>query len=284
MAITINSHRVRVVGEALGRLGLEGIMAIEEKDPQYRALEHLVNRIGDCGSTALLAVLNALSAYQLSASGEEYWWEFARYLFTPSDPDSLARSFISFLASSRGNVASKDKKISRVRRLIASQTHIEIYAKMGEISKNLESLRLLLSRSLGKTGYEKTIVFAVKMFYYVSRICGYKPVLPKNIEIPVDRRVAAVTYSSGIADTSRPNPVEEIMRNYREAQRAWAVVSEISGIPMINLDSIIWLCGKYVRDEKGVEKAYAEISGYVGEKIPKSVLLEAVSELLYRRI
>ncbi|HWQ17897.1 MAG TPA: N-glycosylase/DNA lyase [Sulfolobales archaeon] len=284
MAITINSQRIKAVGEALGRLGLEGVMVIEEGDPQYRALEHLVKRVGDCSSAALLTVLNAISAYQLSAPGEDYWWEFATYPFKPGEPDSLVRDFISFLESSRGNVASRDKKISRVRRLLASQTHIEIYVKIDEISRNPEILRTLLSRSLGKTGYEKTIVFAVKMFYYVSRICGYRSTPPATIEIPVDRRVAAVTYTSGIADTSKPDPVEEIMRSYREAQRAWAGVSEISGIPMISLDSILWLCGKYVRDERRVEKAYAEIAGYARGRIESSVLLRAVSELLYRRI
>ncbi len=277
MAIKISSQRIKIVGEALGRLGVEGIMAIEEGDPQYRALGHLVEKLGDCSSAALLTILNALSAYQLSAPGEEYWWEFARYSFKPGSPDDLVGSFISFLSSSRGNIASRDKKISRVRRLLTPQAHIEIYAKIDEISRNPEILREILSRSLGKEGYEKTIVFAVKMFYYVSRICGYKPTIPRTIEIPIDRRVAAVTYTSGIADALGRDPVEEIMRNYREAQKAWARVSEISGIPMINLDSILWLCGKYARDEKRVEKAYIEIASYAMGKIAERLLLEIVS-------
>lgn len=284
MAIKINSQRIKIVGEALEKLGLDGIMSIEERDPQYRALEYLVERLGDCSSAALLTVLNALSAYQLSTTGEDYWWEFARYPFKPGSPDDLLRDFISFLSSSRGNVASRDRKISRLRRLSASQTHTEIYAKIGEISRNPEMLRDIISRSLGKEGYEKTIVFAAKMFYYISRICGYRPAIPRSIEIPVDRRVAAITYTSGIADTLRQNPVEEIMRNYREAQRAWARVSDISGIPVMNLDSILWLCGKYARDEKRVEKAYTEIAGYAKGKVGERVLLEVVSELLYRRI
>lgn len=70
MAIRINDHRVEAVGKALARLGLEAIYAIEEGDPQYRALEFLIEKLRDCSSASLLVVLNALVSYQLSMPGE----------------------------------------------------------------------------------------------------------------------------------------------------------------------------------------------------------------------
>lgn len=284
MAIRINSDRIQAVGRAISGIGLEGVLAIEERDPQYRALEHLVRRLGDCGSAFLLVVLNSLSAYQLSSSGENYWWEFARYPFTPKDPGGLVKDFISFLRSSRGNVAARDKKIERVMRIASSQAHIEIYADYGKIVEDLEVLREILKRSLKKEGSEKTIVFAIKMFYYVARICGYKPRIPMSIEIPIDRRIAAITYTSEIADTTGPDPVEEIMRNYREAQKAWSIVSKIARIPPINLDSILWICGKYARDDERVEKAYRELKSYVGDRLGGRELRGVVEELLRRKI
>ncbi|MEM1611148.1 MAG: N-glycosylase/DNA lyase [Sulfolobales archaeon] len=284
MAIKINEYRVEAVGKTLAKLGLEAIYAIEEGDPQYRALESLVKRLGDCSSASLLVVLNSLVAYQLSTHGEEYWWEFARYPFKPGSPDELVRDFISFLNTSKGNVAARDKKISRIKRLVSTQTHIEIYVKAPDLFRNLEKLREILARGLDKEGSEKTIVFAVKMLYYVARICGSKPRPSEAIEIPIDRRVAGVTYTSEIADTEARDPVEEIMRNYREAQRAWKKVSEISGIPMINLDSLIWLCGKHVKEEDRVENAYNEIKAYARRKIDEKALREAISELLRRKL
>ncbi|MDT7887728.1 MAG: N-glycosylase/DNA lyase [Desulfurococcales archaeon] len=284
MAIRINNYRIETIGGALARLGLEAIYAIEERDPQYRALEYLVNRLGDCSSASLLAVLNALSAYQLSMPGEDYWWEFARYPFKQGDPDKLVEEFISFLSSSRGNVAARDKKISRIKRLVLSQAHIEIYVKIVDLFRDLETLREILARSLGKEGYEKTIVFAVKILYYVARICGSKTSPPDTIELPIDRRIAGITYTSEIADTDARDPVEEIMKNYREAQRAWKKVSEISRISMINLDSLLWLCGKYLRDDNRIEKAYQEIKSYAGRKADERVLREAISELLRRKL
>jgi len=282
--VRINYGRVERVGRALGALGVEGVQAIEEGDPQYRALEHLVRRLGDCSSASLLAVLNAVSAYQLSTTGEEYWWEFASHPFRPGDPDRLVGDFISFLTGSRGNVAAREKKISRVKRLASSQAHIEIYARAHELFQDLEGLRRILARSLGKKGSEKTIVFAVKIAYYVARICSSNPTPPSTIEIPVDRRVAGVTYTSEIVETAARDPVEEIMRNYREAQKAWREVSEISGIPMINLDSIAWLCGKYVREEDRVEKAFQEVKSYARERISEKALREALAELLKRKL
>jgi DNA-(apurinic or apyrimidinic site) lyase len=284
MAIRINDHRVEAVGKALARLGLEAIYAIEEGDPQYRALEFLVEKLRDCSSASLLVVLNALVSYQLSMPGEEYWWEFARYPFKSGSPDELVRDFISFLNTSKGNVAARDKKISRIKRLVTSQTHIEIYVKAQDLFKSLEKLKEILARSLEREGSEKTIVFAVKMLHYIARICGSKPRPLVSIEIPVDRRVAGVTYTSEIADAEARDPVEEIMKNYKEAQRAWKRVSEISGIPMINLDSLIWLCGKHVREDDRVERAYKEIKAYARGKVDDRALREALLELLRRKL
>jgi DNA-(apurinic or apyrimidinic site) lyase len=284
MAVRINSYRIQAVARAISGIGLEGVLAIEESDPQYRALEYLVRRLGDCGSAFLLVVLNSLSAYQLSSTGEDYWWEFARYPFSPGDPGRLVEDFISFLRGSRGNVAARDKKIERVMRIASNQAHIEIYADYGKMVEDLEVLREILKRSLKKEGSEKTIVFAIKMFYYVARICGYKPRIPMSIEIPIDRRIAAITYTSEIADTTGSDPVGEIMRNYREAQKAWSTISRIAGIPPINLDSILWICGKHVRENDRVEKAYRELKSYAGGRVDDKALRKAVEELLRRKI
>lgn len=284
MALRINMPRISSVGEALSALGPEGVEALEEGDPQYGAVEHLVRALGDCGSAALLVVLNALVSYQLSSRGEEYWWEFARHPFAPGPPEDLVARFKMFLRSSRGNVAAEEAKISRISRIQSSQAHVEIYARALELGEDLEKLRRILARALGKKGDEKTIVFAVKMFYYTLKACGSKARIPASIEIPVDRRVAAVTYTSGIADPGPGDPVAQIMRRYREAQRAWSEVSRISGIPMLSLDTILWLCGKHARDEKGAERAYLELARYSRGRVSPGILRRVASELLARRL
>lgn len=63
---------------------------------------------------------------------------------------------------------------------------------------DLVSLWRLLSKVTNTRGDEKTIVFAVKMAYYVGRACGLDVSAPMEIPIPVDYRVTVITICSGL--------------------------------------------------------------------------------------
>ena len=60
--------------------------------------------------------------------------------------------------------------------------------------------------------------------------------------------------------------------------------SRLSNIPSLNLDSIIWICGKYVRDEDGVSKASSDLTRYSKGRVSSETARAIASELLMRRL
>ncbi len=284
MALKVLYGRIAVVGRVLSLLSVDDVLAIEEGDPQFQSLRELYMRLGDCNATALLAVLNSLVSYRLSSRGEDYWMEFSRHPFKPGNPDDLAGEFMDFLANSKCNKLLRDVKALRIRKLLNSKAHVEIYVRFHDLLRDLKGLREVIRRALNVEGDEKTVVFAIKMFYYASRVCGNYIVPPMDIELPVDRRVAAVSYTSGIIDGESAMVIEELMRNHKTVQRAWMEVSRLSNIPSLNLDSIIWICGKYVRDEDGVSKASSDLTRYSKGRVSSETARAIASELLMRRL
>jgi DNA-(apurinic or apyrimidinic site) lyase len=222
MRVSINISRAEELGTILKRFGVELVEVFERKDPQYKALEELYNELRECNSLALLTVLNSIVSYQLSATGEEYWWEFARYKEFSSgvgDPEDLWRRFRNFLLSSRGNVASREIKIERLERIRRTQFHIELYVRYIEYIKNLDLLVSRLAEVLRQNIYDKTIVFSTKIYGYGLRIIGYKIIFPFEIFIPIDNRIGKISKD----------------KNY------WIGLSKRVNIPLLHIDSLIWI-------------------------------------------
>ncbi len=220
----------------------------ERKDPQYQAIKKIVEKWGL--ESIPLIIANALVSYKLSGRGEDYWTEFAH--FFENERPSLS-SLIRFLNKSKYNRTLKEQKIRRVRKV---WPHIK---DLREEASDLLRLRKLLANSLGAKGNEKTIVFALKMTYYAFKALG------KGVEgdapLPVDLRIATLTCSSRLINT-KP---EEIMGRLRdEAIRRWEEVTRIVGLKMLNLDALLWLPMRGVRellikgDLEGARKRFAE--------------------------
>ena len=105
----------------------------------------------------------------------------------------------------------------------------------------------MLANSLGSNKDSKTVVFAVKMFYY-GWFASFNEWLsiPKEIPIPLDVRVAKATLNSGLLEVNNLKHLKLINRlissTYRRmAISAWSLVSELSCIPQLNIDSVVWL-------------------------------------------
>jgi DNA-(apurinic or apyrimidinic site) lyase len=288
MVIYLNRDRAIELGIFLREFGSDKIELFEITDPQYKALENLYRELNDCSSLALLTVLNSIVSYQLSTTGEDYWWEFSRYQEFKKysrNPEMLWDAFRRFLLSSRGNTSAREIKLRRISRLREEEFHIEIYAKFSDYAKDLGSFARRLSEILRQSIYDKTIVFSVKMLYYVARICNMKIGGFEEVKIPVDRRVAAVSFTSEIVDVvDNRDVVEYIMREKKTALRAWDIVSETSGIPLIKLDSLIWVIGRYVRDRDPVNRALRDLSNILRGYIDTKILSELINQFLRRRL
>ncbi len=238
--VILNKDRVRQLSQRLRRLKMAGcISGFVRMDPQFQAIS-LLSRAKGGDMALLLTVSNALISYRLSLRGEEYWMEFARW-FSRVRSDDILRSFEEFLRVSRGNRLLRAQKIGRLRRLSSSgffkiRNPLSQYRDLGLLWRDLQ-------RALNARPGSKTIVFAVKMAYYVYLTAGLDPTVPKDLPIPVDLRIASISLTSGLVRVEGDDPINALISNPTVPQRGWAEVSESSGIPTPILDTILWVLG-----------------------------------------
>ena len=245
--ISINNDNAVELGRKLSEIGLERILTLEEQDPQFLAMK-ILSKIGDTKLVCTLALMNALISYKLSSKGEDYWIEFSKYFSVnpPTNWDSLPEAMLNFMRNSKGNKVLIEQKYSRLKTLKSSGFLIGLKEKFDYYLNNLETLRYYLATSLNTNVNSKTIVFAIKMLYYAFRAStGKIIVLPMDIPIPIDIRIATMSYITGIISIKPPlkslqESADLIMKNYDDAQKAWSIVAETSQIPPLHIDSIIW--------------------------------------------
>ncbi len=275
---TVNYRRVERVADVLGRVGVEGVLLLEEKvDPQYAYVAKVAEELGP-GRAAVAALLVALASYRLAMRAEEWWKCFSIMVPSLSGPgvDGVYRGVIRFLEECQGSVIGREGKIKRVSRAWAgARRMLEQLASQPRLvveqpRKVAEALRI----ALGEKGYTKTVTFAVKMAYYAVRPLVGRVPLARGIPIPVDVRVACSSFSSMMVDgpgyrglVSNPDP----------ARRAWGRVADLTGIPELHLDTVAWLAGWAPRDldlEEARIAVYSTLSPVIGEDLARSLAME----------
>jgi len=235
------------LGNLLKSLGLNHIHIIEREDPQLKSLVELSKSLRNVELVPVVSLLNGVISYRLSCKGEDYWAEFSRSVvryLSDKDPSSAV---ISFLESSKCNRLFKEVKKARIIKLRNLGFIDELISNLSIYSRDLKRLWLLLANSLGSNKDSKTVVFAVKMFYY-GWFASFNEWLsiPKEVPIPLDVRVAKATLNSGLLKVNNlkhPKLINRLISGtYRRmAINAWRLVSELSCIPQLNIDSVVWL-------------------------------------------
>ena len=280
-----NIHRIHAIASVLQRVRPEAIDAIEFNDPQFKAISRVVDVYGH--KAVALVVANALVSYRLTLTGEEYWLEFANW-FTKTRPhiekvDDILNAFSSFLDVSKGNKILRVQKLNRLRR--AARVIENVLAQ----SNRYLDLKLLVSElamSLRAKPFEKTIVFAAKMAYYTFRILGYNARLEEITMIPIDKRLALLTATSGLLDADPKN----IMSRYRDtAIEAWREVARLSNIPLLRLDAIVWLPARGLekllykgRIEAARDEFARKLNSYSSGLIDWHTARDIAKQILYR--
>lgn len=278
----IDHDRVSLVAKALSRIPLSSIKVIEYSDPQYEAVKKIALAYGVTGIVAVIA--NSLVSYRLPVQGETYWKTFAEYLSTRRRPGSfedLLATIEEFVSSTVRARALASQKLGRIRKALGALQ--ELYTSPYEYRDLAKLLDLLTTHMRGR-GVEKTIVFAAKMAYYFYTALGYSVSNANTVPLPVDRRVAILTSTSRIIRA----PVRDIMGRYLDTTiTVWRRVSELAGIPLINMDAVIWLPARGITGllQKGLDFARDEYAKrlveYSRSTISWSVARGVAIELLH---
>ncbi len=252
--------RGRAVG--IGRLLRDSwdlIYRIEENDPQYIAISGLIRRTS-CGLAAVSVIANALVSYQLTSRGELYWSMFSEWMSGRggSSVYYLLQAHREFLLNTSYNRMGLEAKLKRLDKFYNSSLAEEIRSDPLKYCGRLEDLWGKIASTLNAEKQSKTIVFSVKIYYYVCRACGSS--VKGDIPVPVDRRIAYVTLSSclvrGCTGSLKKCSYDLMKPRLRGlVMGAWSIVSAESGIPGYNLDSLLWVLGRFIpgrRDYKTI--------------------------------
>lgn len=289
--VRANPERIAVIAERMSSLKLEDALRIEELDPQFQAVKLITSKMSFNVALTLIT-LNSIVSYRLSGRGEDYWNEFALYVSRASEPKSLIdaiKLITSFLVNSRINVALRATKVSRLLR--ASRARVLEPNRIVEQVSDLRGFAKALAASLRSKWSSKTIALSIKMICYAYRAYYGRPIIaPFDVPIPVDSRIAKISWSSGVAEVedcklrSWSDVIKVITSKPRVVQEAWNLIAKRCKIPPLHLDSILWLVGGFIVKGSSRRDAVEGASKALSRLLSKDVneVLGIVNELIAR--
>ena len=218
--------------DKLKKYNIKDSILFEEKDRQFIALKNLEKNMENKNSYLALIISNSLICYQLSWKGELYWEEFSQYfssksqLFSWQENNSkqIIEELWNFISNSKNNRRFTSMKHKRLEKLLP---FLDDFIKKPEyFYENMEILLEKLAETMNQKKDAKTIVFAIKMFWYAARnIYGFRE-FPKTIFIPIDSRLISI--------------FNKYKENYNDIKKFYLELSEKLKIPLLHLDWIVW--------------------------------------------
>lgn len=214
--------------EKLKNLSLEDAIKIEEFDRQFIALKKLSKNIPNKEIYLWLIVANALICYQLSWKWEDYREEFSEYFSKKfCDKNSFLDELKIFLKQSKNNKRLVQIKIWRLEKIKNFFELWKFFWREGFFYKNMEKFLEEIAKNMKQKKDAKTIVFAVKMFWYWARNFFDFQKFPKEIKIPIDSRLE--------------NLFEKFWEWEKNSKIFYEKLSKKLNIPELHLDAILWV-------------------------------------------
>lgn len=283
LSININRDRVYKIAEVFRDLGINGVKRFEDIDQQYLAIKHALER---CSQSTVIRTFyaNALIAYKLRVLGEIFWKAFADHVISNCHSnDSNDLEFVIKLVEDftyRFNNYLAEQKIRRLRRIANCNKLWSLLYTGRYVDLAKETARCL------KTSVDaKTIVFSIKILYFVHRAQGLDIILPSELPIPVDRRVAYITYMSKLIDITNSYEnkylTDLLLKNSKTIKKVWSAIASETDIPPLHIDSVLWYFGKYT-NIKNINEVLMKIDDTLYELLGEDLIQKLVKELFYR--
>lgn len=266
-----DSDRPRALGEAIAELGPEQVDAVDRGEPEWRLLASLQERVGDL--RWLTAIALGLTDFQLGEGGAQRYWQIAEKEIGANPPvgSSGVRDLIQRIVRHPVAVGSGDLKVRRIDRLLRSPLPQWLEGRTSQqLRHELPDLWRRLASAMQQDPSAKTIVFAVKLVdLMVLQDTGERGVLPDDMPIAVDIRIARAAYASGIIQPpAGESPTSMIRRSSVEllADRApyihaWQEVARYTTLSPLRLDSLVWQAAGHLRPGRSAAASRAAIAG-----------------------
>lgn len=276
----IVEERMGPIAEAL-RNSVDFIDLLEEKDFQYAAVVEILSSLNDLKKASFLVAGLASVSYMLTTKGEKHWLAFSSYV-AKNKKLSLGQILTGFVEEGRSLARFRSSRLKRINKWIRALPEFE--ARFGEFAEDLNEFRRFVARILNAGTEDKTVVFSVKMFYYTLKAAGLNVSIPLEIPVPVDRRVALISLTSGLVEHSRGlAAINELRNRYpRLVREAWNRVGRLAQVPPLRVDALLWIIGGFLEKSKfkyGLTVRLAE--DWLGVKL-SAKWRDLIRELSYR--
>ena len=182
---------------------IKRIKEIEHQDPQFISLQTCRDKIENKNENLFLflVIQSSMVSYQLSWTWEKRWkevwiaierdWNILLNLRNNNEKNTLR--WYNFLKWSKNN-----KRLINMKKFRIEKTYniISLNKNLSWYSKNLNELNIVFSKSMNSKINAKTIVFAIKMYWYAFSIITKKEInYPLSINIPIDSRLKKIYYT-----------------------------------------------------------------------------------------
>jgi N-glycosylase/DNA lyase len=286
------ADRVSAVTRVLAALGPSVFDSADRLEPEWPVLERIAGL--SAGTDIVLTLALALSDYQLGSGKADAYWAEAGQLVDEAPPTATAEVMKLMDALMQRPVAARlaTDKLKRVQRLLTSGIPAATSAGVERLGEaGAEALWEDLGRTFGGR-HAKTVVFAMKTVGLLH-LCatGSRLMLPADLPIPVDLRVARISVASGLIPPPTGMDVAAAMRSPGDvAERCrgeiiavWRSVADGVGLVAPRLDSLLWQVAEplqdYTRDPPKARTSMVDALARFGA--PVTAAEAAVTELTY---
>ncbi len=230
----------------ISQYDINQILKLESQDPQFCALSSARQQIKVLqqddkillANFLFLVIQNALVSYQLSGRWENRREEFGHNLsnyFKTSQNLNIETNLAfrtKILKNCKNNCRLNKMKLDRIKKTLKFFGTLNDYQTLKNFYNDMAGLNDFLAQMMKQRKDAKTIVFAVKMFGYWSRIVfGNTITYPFDISIPIDARIIKIYEKN----------TWEISSSHRQIKEFFDNLSMTYKIPPLHLDTVLRL-------------------------------------------